>query len=140
MPVPTGLGYCLSLLYLCTLFRRITSSPVTASPTLQLPQPPLPTDPAALGQDPTLVFNETYVTTLPSNITNLTRGDWPDPPFSALIPGFGSECTLQFSKTGREGAFLERAVLLDIINNKVIQWRREQSTYTPADSTPFGVL
>ena len=140
MLVPSGLGCCLSLLYLCILFHRITCTPFTASPTLQLPQSPLPTDPAALGQDPTLVFNESYGTTLPSNATNLTTGDWPNPPFSAFIPGFGSECKLQFFKTGREGAFLERVVLLDIINNKVVQWRREQGTYMPADSSPFGVL
>lgn len=129
MIVPKGLGRCLSLLYSCTFLHGIASTPIIASPALQLIQPPLPTYTAALGQCPTLVSNESYGTMLPSNTTNLTNGDWPDPPFWVTIPGFGSACRLQFSKTRREGAFLQRAVLLDIINKKVSQWRREQSTY-----------
>ena len=140
MLVPSGLGCCRSLLYICILFHRITCTPFTASPTLQLPQSPLPTDSAALGQAQGLVFNDNHGTTLPSNTTDLTTGAWPNPPFSASIPGFRSECKLQFSETGREGAFLERAVLLDIINSIVIQWRREQGTYMAADWIPFGVL
>ena len=130
MLVPKGLGCCLSLLQLCTLLHGITSTPIIASPVLQLTQPPLPTYTAALGKCPPLVSNESYGTMLPSNITNLTSGDWPDPPFWVTIPGFGSACRLQFSQTRSEGAFLQRAVLLDIINKKVLQWRREQSTYT----------
>ena len=140
MLVPTGLGCCLGLLFICTLLYGKTSMPITASPTLQLPQPPSPTYTAALGKDPTFVFNESYRTTLPSNITNLTSRDWPDPPFTVSIPGFGSHCVLRFPFTRREGTFLQRAVLLDIINKKVAQWRREQSTYMLAGSTPFEVL
>ena len=130
MLVPTRLGRCLSLLYSCTFLHGITSTPIIASPALQLIQPPLPTYTAALGKCPTSVSNESYGTMLPSNITNLTSGNWPDPPFWVTIPGFGPDCRLQFSQTRREGAFLQRAMLLYIINRKVLQWRREQSTYT----------
>ena len=132
MLVPTGLCCCLSLLYSCTLLHEITSTPIIASPALQLTQPPLSTYTTALGHCPTPASNKSYEITLPSTITNLTSDDWPDPPFSVLIPGFGSNCRLQFSATLREGAFLQRAILLDLINKKVVQWQREQGTYMPA--------
>ena len=131
MLVAKGLGRCLSLLYSFTLLYESTSTPIIASPTLELPQYPLPTYTAALANSPTLVFDKNYGTTLPSAITNLTSNEWPDPPFTASIPGF-TDGVLNFLATGREGTFLQRVVLENIIQAQLIQWSREQSTYMPA--------
>ena len=139
MLVAKGSGLCLSLLYSCTLLYETTSTPTTASPTLQLPQYPLPTYTAALANSPTLVFDKNYGTTLPSAITNLTSNEWPDPPFSAGIPGF-TDGVLNFLTTGREGTFLQRVVLENIVQAQLIQWSREQSTYMPAVFPPLSAL
>lgn len=136
MLVPTGLGSCLSLLYSCTLLSEITSTPITASPALQLPHYPLPTYTAALGENPTLVFNKSYATTLPSTITNLTSKVWPPTPFSVRIPG-ASDCVLRFLETKNEGTFLQKIVLEDLIEEQVIRWRAEQSTYIQAFLPPL---
>ena len=139
MRVAKGLGRCLSLLYSCTLLYETTSTPTTASPTLELPQYPLPTYTAALANNPTLVFNKSHGTTLPSAITNLTSNEWPDPPFSARIPGF-TDGVLNFLATGREGTFLQRVVLENIVQAQLVQWSREHSTYMPAVFPPLSAL
>ena len=139
MLVPIGLGSCLSLLYSCTLFSEITSTPITASSALQLPHYPLPTYTAALGENPTLVFNKSYATTLPLTITNLTSNVWPSPPFSATIPG-ASACVLHFVETKNEGTFLQKIVLEDLIEDQVVRWRAQQSMYMPAFLSPLLTL
>ena len=139
MLVPTGVGRCLSPLYSCTLLYEITSTPITTSPALQLPQYPLPTYTAALGKSPTSVSNKSYGTTLPSTITNLTSNEWPPPPFSVKIPGV-SDCQLQFYATDRKGTFLQKIVLEDLIRGQVVRWRAEQSTSMPAVLPPLLAL
>ena len=136
MLVAKGLCRCLSLLYSCTLLYVITSTPTSASPTLELPEYPLPTYTAALANSPTLVFDKNYRTTLPSAVTNLTSNEWPDPPFSARIPGF-PDGVLEFFATRREGTFLQRVVLENIIQAQLIQWSREHSTYMPTVFPPL---
>ena len=136
MLVAKGLGRCFSLLYSCTLLYETTSTPTAASPNLELPQYPLPTYTAALANNPTLVFNKSHGTTLPSAITNLTSNEWPDPPFSARIPGFTD--VLNFLATRREGTFLQKVVLENLVQAQLIQWSREQSTYMPAVFPPLS--
>ena len=139
MLVAKGLGRCFSLLYSCTLLYETTSTPTTASPTLELPQYSLPTYTAALANNPTLVFNKSHGTTLPSAITDLTSNEWPDPPFLARIPDF-TDGVLNVLATGREGTFLQKVVLENIVQAQLIQWSRDQSTYMPAVFPPLSAL
>ncbi len=140
MLVPTGLGHYLSLLYTCTLLYEVTSTPITASPALQVPQSPLPTNIAALGNSSTLIFNQSYGITLPSTFKNLASNRWPHAPFSIRIPGFASDCRLQFSETQREGNVPQGSVLLDMIYKQVVQWHIEEGTYPSWFSSAFRSL